>query len=679
MGGLRGAIMFLQKEQNQPLDIKVQMDPFSGELGLGIYSYPMVYNGNAHDSCSSAQVGALISNGNLTEKHGPFTYKMAVTNTQLKAYGRDSILGRTVVVRNRVTSIVIGCAPILPFDKEVIYATARLNGLVSGEVRFLQDKNDSKSGVLVVGELYYTDGRAKGSDNHGWFISSSSSSDFNDCSKLTAVYSSGSKGNGTCSIYEPLACEMGDLSSKLANISVGIANSNSLKKPFRLIDGNLAVENVFGHALVIRDVSGSPVACTNILKGGSVSLAASFSSGKHDGVSGSVSFKQDSPYHPTVIKFAIDGLAKKANGIHVHEYPIPSPAPVSSPCANAVVGGHLNPYKVVKDSSYPVDGANVTMDKYEVGDISGKFGNLVGLSSVHKEAVDVQMDLFGRYGILNRGLVIHRNDASGSRWVCANILPDASSKQLSATANFTTTSGLQGTVNLIQFMLPDGIMTDTGITMKLDYKSSSSQNTKNHNWHVHIEPVGSDWKSAINERCKSVGPHYNPYKVNATGTYSKECSPDTLFRCELGDLSAKQAKYDIGGGKQYYLDVNTPLFSATSVIGRSITVHTENAGAPRLACADIIPDSIAAVAQIDLTFPEDVPFNKTDIQTFIANTLRIASWQIRYIKGTLSSKICRSVSFYVLDNRGSPNATYYKHQLQQRAKNKQLGKYNPCE
>ena len=93
MGGLRGAIMFLQKEQNQRLEIKVQMDPFSGEFGLGIYSYPMVYNGNAQDSCSSGQIGALIPNGNLTEKHGPFTYKMAVTNTQLKAYGRDSVLG----------------------------------------------------------------------------------------------------------------------------------------------------------------------------------------------------------------------------------------------------------------------------------------------------------------------------------------------------------------------------------------------------------------------------------------------------------------------------------------------------------------------------------------------------------------------------------------------------------
>ena len=61
----------------------------------------------------------------------------------------------------------------------------------------------------------------------------------------------------------------------------------------------------------------------------------------------------------------------------------------------------------------------------------------------------------------------------------------------------------------------------------------------------------------------------------------------------------------------WFLCVDTTIFDLPlSVIGRSITVHAENAGAPRLACADIIPDSIAAVAQIDLTFPEDVPFNK---------------------------------------------------------------------
>ena len=47
-----------------------------------------------------------------------------------------------------------------------------------------------------------------------------------------------------------------------------------------------------------------------------------------------------------------------------------------------------------------------------------------------------------------------------------------------------------------------------------------------------------------------------------------------------------------------------------TVIGRSITFHTENSGGPRLACADIVPDSIAAASLIDLSFPEAVPFNK---------------------------------------------------------------------
>ena len=52
------------------------------------------------------------------------------------------------------------------------------------------------------------------------------------------------------------------------------------------------------------------------------------------------------------------------------------------------------------------------------------------------------------------------------------------------------------------------------------------------------------------------------------------------------------------------------FYSIFSVIGRSFTFHTENSGAPRLACADVIPDSIAAVAQSELSFPEAVPFNK---------------------------------------------------------------------
>lgn len=92
------------------------------------------------------------------------------------------------------------------------------------------------------------------------------------------------------------------------------------------------------------------------------------------------------------------------------------------------------------------------MDKYELGDLSGKFGNLQGISSLDKQIFDVQLALFGRHSILNRALVIHRNDASGSRWICANVVPDMSSKQLSATANFTTTSDLQGMVNIVSHL-----------------------------------------------------------------------------------------------------------------------------------------------------------------------------------------------------------------------------------
>lgn len=94
MGGLRGAISFVQREKNQPVEIRVQLDVFSGEGDFGIYSNPMIYNGNAKDSCTPDIIGNQIPNGNLTEEHGPMTFKMTLTNNKIKAYGRDGILGK---------------------------------------------------------------------------------------------------------------------------------------------------------------------------------------------------------------------------------------------------------------------------------------------------------------------------------------------------------------------------------------------------------------------------------------------------------------------------------------------------------------------------------------------------------------------------------------------------------
>ena len=73
-----------------------------------------------------------------------------------------------MVIRGKSSSELWGCATILPFNKKALYATAKLKGLVAGEVRFLQNENEDDSDVLVTGELFYTDGRTNASHNHGW-------------------------------------------------------------------------------------------------------------------------------------------------------------------------------------------------------------------------------------------------------------------------------------------------------------------------------------------------------------------------------------------------------------------------------------------------------------------------------------------------------------------------------
>eukprot|EP00794_Sanderia_malayensis_P005506 gene5506-6191_t len=681
MGKLKGGVMFKQENISSMLTIDVQFDRIS-QTGLwGVFTNPVIFHAGPADSCSSDVIGQLVNNGNLTQIHGRFGYRAVYNNAGLRATGKSSILGASLVMHDPNTLAPWGCATILPFNTPTNYAVATFNGVVAGQVQFLQNGNNASSEVAIIGQLYFTDGRTVPSNNHGWFISSSSASGYNQCDKLTNVLQGRSTSTGTCSEHEPGACEMGDLSSKLNNISIGIANDAVNAKKFRLIDISLNISAIQGHALVIKDSRGVPFACANIMKDGPLSMSSSFDAAKHDGVSGAVSFTQESPYHPTKINFKLNGLNDKAKGIHVHQFPIPDPAPATNPCAGAVVGAHLNPYGINnKASNYPADGSGASLDKYEVGDISGKFGNLAGSTSNYSQYEDLQMGIYGRYSIFNRAVVIHRNDATGSRWVCSNILPEAISKSLSSTANFGMSSDLDGTVNLRQYMLSNGIMTQTAMTVALSYKDKSKI-TNNHNWHIHIEPVGNDGKAAISKRCKSVAGHYNPFAVNVDKpAYSSQCSPNAPHRCELGDLSAKQAKYNIGAGKKYFVDPNTPLFGSMSVIGRSVTFHTENAGAPRLACADVIPDSIAAVAKIEFSYKNEDQFNKTDFRQLIMKLLALEEWQVTYIKTLSPKKHCDRLSFYVIDMRSQQQGSWYKKKFQSILdyQANKLGKYKKC-
>ena len=74
-----------------------------------------------------------------------------------------------------------------------------------------------------------------------------------------------------------------------------------------------------------------------------------------------------------------------------------------------------------------------------MGDLSGKYGYLSDKNAYNLTATDMNLPMFGPYSSLGRSVVLHANDASGSRLVCANIEPKYATR-LSGAANFTANS-----------------------------------------------------------------------------------------------------------------------------------------------------------------------------------------------------------------------------------------------
>lgn len=89
------------------------------------------------------------------------------------------------------------------------------------------------------------------------------------------------------------------------------------------------------------------------------------------------------------------------------------------------------------------------MDKYEAGDLSGKFGNLANKTDYELKTWDENLPMFGHHALVGRSIVIHRNDATNSRMVCADIIPHEGVK-IEAWTNFTKQSSLfDGYVQLV--------------------------------------------------------------------------------------------------------------------------------------------------------------------------------------------------------------------------------------
>ena len=447
---------------------------------------------------------------------------------------------------------------------------------------FRQRASDSSADTTIQYELFHTSqnrpvGALKWQINSGVVamdINAHTSIEHRCGTSVGGIYNPTSSSGSGCATNNHVACSIGDLSGKHGDVTM---NASGKTRGF-FPDLNLplsGVNSIIGKTIVF--VTGdSKYACANIVEYPTVSAVSKFS---NERVKGHISFTQKSPYDVTTVQVDLQNLDSRGGGYHVHKWPVPKKIEQSDMlCGPDDVSGHWNPF----NAPYPL-AAGGTPDQYEIGDISGKFRMLTGMSSINETYYDPNLPLFGVNSIVGRSLVIHKDLTGAPRWICATIQPMGS--VITAVATFT--------YPVIGYMIMRQASreSETQIYAELNYASGALTQTMGHDWHIHQLQVGDDMMAPTG-RCLSVAGHYNPYDVFLNGDYSTECKPTNPLRCELGDLVGKHGQLNIrtinnGSQKYFFTDMQLPLSGPQSVVGKSIVIHDANSGGGRLSCANI--------------------------------------------------------------------------------------------
>ena len=266
-------------------------------------------------------------------------------------------------------------------------------------------------------------------------------------------------------------------------------------------------------------------------------------------------------------------------------------------CGGDVTGGHFNPtFKTVPFTP----GDQLT---YEIGDFSGKLGNLAATDGTTTDVntyVDNTASIIydktrgskGNTYIVGRSIVIHKVNPNtpgqaGPRWACANI-GDAGfgatatfplAGQLNPETGEATPAGLPS--GKIEFFQPSAADSTSMIVSLTGLEQAGNK------WHVHEYPVPSSGD------CAGTGGHFDPKGVD----YAGSVAPPPY---EYGDLSGKWGKLNapsavstnpatkdffVGTSQGFVTDATLPLSGPMSVLGRSIVIH--KADGSRWACATI--------------------------------------------------------------------------------------------
>ena len=314
----------------------------------------------------------------------------------------------------------------------------------------------------------------------------------------------------------------------------------------------------------------------------------------------------------TMIRISLTGLDQYPSETfpwHIHNYPFTTQH--DDPCSAASVGGHFDPFMASSRPDYSTRCSTTNRSLCEVGDLSGKFGDLTPNNSPNRFHIDAYLPLYGVHSIVGRSVVIHRSN--GARWVCANI--EYPSDVTVAYSPFR--ASLIGNIFFIESYSPVDFTT---VFTRLSY-ISGSMDSNSHNWHVHRDPIGGGGN------CDDGGPHYNPRGINVDSPDYSYCSPSNQTACEIGDLTGKGSRLNFTNGRtvSFYTDTELPLRVnrlGETILRRSVVVHASNAGAARIACANLIEYTPrVAIARFEedgvtgqIAFKQSSPFSPTTVR-----------------------------------------------------------------
>ncbi|CAG0915215.1 unnamed protein product [Notodromas monacha] len=556
--------------------------------------------------------------GDLSGKHSGLMdleeTQTSMWDSTLPLFGRNSVLGRSIVIHKANDKSRFVCATIED-TRPLLKAQAIFHYPFTGVVMFAQAHGDPSGGTTVfVEDLVYVDGTQTNSSHHLWHIHENQPSSFKDsiasdsrCASTKGHYNP-TKANPKGANYEfcPLIseyCEEGDLATRHQNLSIAGSKADRGKTRIFFHDDFLplfGIHSIINRSIVVHGLDEKPrgnrVGCAKILlnEGRKVStLEWSTDDVNKKIISGSIKFSQSCPYSRTIVEVDLQHLLSEAGGYHVHVLK----GALENSYPSLTTGPHWNPLEVSatiatsRPKATPSFSGFATIDMYEVGDLSGKFGVLDGLPAQQATYKDANTPLYGNTSITGRAIVVHKVE-NGTRWSSADLqLYENGGEARDVIVSFHQEEcQVYGFIKMRQVRYRTGVESDTTIEIDIKYKGDSGKKvTKGHTWSVFKERVDD-----TGTHCSTPKNRWNPFMPVLSPpieevVYKKQCGLDLPRGCESGDMTSKDGPLTLGPGKRDIMnDPNFSLFlEGDDVVGKALILYGEGGSNIPLACANI--------------------------------------------------------------------------------------------